>query len=84
MKPLNTGGPPPRNANATVEGGVCRQTEQLGQANYDCTSDWRQGLGADLLSAVADHRRARPFEPLPAALQRDLARSWRLHAKGLR
>jgi len=71
----------PRNANATVEGGVCGHTAELKQVNHNEASDWRQGLSANLLKAVADHRRSRPFQPLPATLQRDLARSWRLHAR---
>ena len=72
---MNRAAPPP-NANATVEGGVCGHTAELKQVNHSEASDWRQGLSADLLKAVADHRRSHPLEPLPEVMQRDLARSW--------
>jgi hypothetical protein len=84
MKPVYAGESPPTKANATVAGGVRGQAEILTQANHNEASDWRQGLSAHQLRAVADHRRSRPFEPLPPALQRDLGRSWRQYVARLK
>jgi hypothetical protein len=40
------------------------------------TPEWQAGVPPFLLNAVAEHRRLFPTQPLPADLQRELAKAW--------
>jgi len=44
----------------------------------DCTyaSSWSRGLPPDVIARVAQHRRHKPAKPLPASLQKRIARYW--------
>jgi hypothetical protein len=73
--------PPPRKANAARASGVGSGAKAVqGQSEDSALPPWLQGLSQRQLDAVADHRRSRPWEALPARLQRNLAASWRRHA----
>lgn len=84
MKPLRTvWPPPPKRDNGRCGASTVGDTERLGKLKYSATSTWQVGLSQQQLSAIADHRRARPNDPLPAPLQRDLGRAW-LDVAGVR
>ncbi len=61
---------------------TAEETAQYETNNTPSPALWQSGLTGSQISAVRDHRRSNPREPLPEQLQRAIGSAW-AHAGAL-